>query len=187
MTTNLLDERQCTAKSKRSGVRCRRAAIVGGRVCSFHGGNAPQVRAAAAGREVEARAEFAVRNLEGTPVTDPVGQLLRIAGAIVELERFLRAEAERLSTIETWSPTAGEEIRATLRAYERALDRSARVLAEINRLGLEDRAQRLRAAEVGLLGGVLERALARLGLSAAQWELVRVVMPEELERAAVGS
>lgn len=34
---------QCTAKSKRSGRRCRRAAIMGGTVCSMHSGKAPQV------------------------------------------------------------------------------------------------------------------------------------------------
>lgn len=39
--------RRCSARSKRSGERCRRAPIVGGTVCTMHGGAAPQVRAAA--------------------------------------------------------------------------------------------------------------------------------------------
>ena len=39
--------RQCTAKSKRSGERCRRAAIRGGSVCMMHGGKSPQVLATA--------------------------------------------------------------------------------------------------------------------------------------------
>ena|SRR5438128_3971815 len=43
----VMDDRQCTAKSKQSGVRCRRAAIPGGRVCHIHGGNIPHVREAA--------------------------------------------------------------------------------------------------------------------------------------------
>jgi hypothetical protein len=38
---------RCTAKSKASGQRCKRAAIPGGTVCRFHGGAAPQVVAAA--------------------------------------------------------------------------------------------------------------------------------------------
>ena len=37
---------QCTAKSKRSGERCKRAAKPGGNVCHTHGGAAPQVEAA---------------------------------------------------------------------------------------------------------------------------------------------
>lgn len=39
---------QCTAKSKRTGERCRRAAIVGRTTCYNHGGRSPQGIAAAA-------------------------------------------------------------------------------------------------------------------------------------------
>lgn len=46
---------QCTAKSVRSGERCRRAAIKGGTVCYIHGGAASQVKAKAAERIKEAR------------------------------------------------------------------------------------------------------------------------------------
>src|SRR4029079_2763634 len=38
--------RRCTAKA-RSGKRCRRAPIPGGRVCHMHGGAAPQVASSA--------------------------------------------------------------------------------------------------------------------------------------------
>ena len=40
-------EAQCTAKSKRSGVRCRMSAIRGSTVCIKHGGALPTVKAAA--------------------------------------------------------------------------------------------------------------------------------------------
>lgn len=39
--------RRCTARSKRSGERCKRAPIVAGTVCPSHGGLAPQVQASA--------------------------------------------------------------------------------------------------------------------------------------------
>jgi hypothetical protein len=38
--------RQCTATAKTTGERCTRHALIGGFVCGFHGGNAPQVQAA---------------------------------------------------------------------------------------------------------------------------------------------
>jgi hypothetical protein len=38
---------QCTARSKQTGLQCRKSAIPGGAVCRFHGGAAPQVQAAA--------------------------------------------------------------------------------------------------------------------------------------------
>lgn len=39
--------RQCTATSKQSGERCKRAPIVGGFVCSIHGGSIPAVKKSA--------------------------------------------------------------------------------------------------------------------------------------------
>lgn len=39
--------RQCEAKSKNSGGRCRKRAIQGSNVCGTHGGEAPQVKMAA--------------------------------------------------------------------------------------------------------------------------------------------
>jgi hypothetical protein len=39
--------RQCTATSKQTGERCKRAPIVGGFVCEIHGGKIPGVRKAA--------------------------------------------------------------------------------------------------------------------------------------------
>jgi hypothetical protein len=41
---------QCRAKAKHSGKPCRYPAIPGGTVCRFHGGGAPQVKAAAMDR-----------------------------------------------------------------------------------------------------------------------------------------
>src|SRR5690348_9689206 len=40
-------ERRCTAKSQRTGERCKAAAIKGGTVCRVHGGAAKQVQKAA--------------------------------------------------------------------------------------------------------------------------------------------
>jgi len=45
---------QCTANSSQSGQRCRKEAIKGATVCRNHGGSAPQVRAKAAQRLLEA-------------------------------------------------------------------------------------------------------------------------------------
>ena len=48
------DGARCTAKSKTSGERCKNPPIPGGNVCHWHGGAAPQVRAASARRVFEA-------------------------------------------------------------------------------------------------------------------------------------
>ena len=56
---------RCVAHS-RSGERCKRSAIVGGTVCTQHGGKAPQVQAKAAER---------IKALE-EPAIDRLGELL---------------------------------------------------------------------------------------------------------------
>lgn len=47
MPQDLTESRRCTAKAKRSGTRCARWAILGGKVCPTHGGGAPQVQRSA--------------------------------------------------------------------------------------------------------------------------------------------
>jgi len=44
----------CTATAKSTGEQCGNPPIPGGTVCTFHGGGAPQVRAASARRVLEA-------------------------------------------------------------------------------------------------------------------------------------
>jgi len=44
---DVMKDRQCTAKSKQSGMRCKRIAIPGGRVCYIHGGAIGHVKAKA--------------------------------------------------------------------------------------------------------------------------------------------
>ena len=67
-------ERQCTAH-KRNGNRCRNAAIRGGTVCGYHGGNAPAVKAKARLRLEMASDRLArqLLNMTSDPnVADPV-------------------------------------------------------------------------------------------------------------------
>jgi len=64
-----LGERRCAA-TNRAGERCRRAPILGGTVCSMHGGNAPQVKEAAMRTLLAARdraAAYLFRVLEPHP------------------------------------------------------------------------------------------------------------------------
>ena len=60
--TSYLGEAQCTARSKRTGERCRAASMMGGNVCRVHGGAAPQTRAKAK-RRLEQAADALVQRL----------------------------------------------------------------------------------------------------------------------------
>jgi hypothetical protein len=66
---------QCTAKSKRSGERCKRAPVRGLSVCSMHGGKTPASQAKSKRIQEQRRAQAAARRL-GTPVEVDPGQAL---------------------------------------------------------------------------------------------------------------
>src|SRR4051794_28146681 len=98
------DERRCRATA-RSGRRCKRAAIPGGRVCVMHGGATPAVRAAAERRLAAAEATALLNVIwdpDAPPITDPVTALQSLAGRLQHATDVLGA---RLDAVELDSPT----------------------------------------------------------------------------------
>ena len=74
--------RKCTAQ-RTNGTPCKRWAVAGATVCPTHGGRAPQVKAAAARRQAEARIERELGDLadfraDGSGSVDPIGALQRL-------------------------------------------------------------------------------------------------------------
>lgn len=61
-------ERRCKAHSSRTGEQCKNAAIKGGKVCRYHGGNAPHVIANARAR-LQNAADLMARELLGIALT----------------------------------------------------------------------------------------------------------------------
>jgi hypothetical protein len=80
------DSRRCTARSKQSGERCKRASVVGASVCSMHGGKAPRVRYAAQQRVAAVAAERAVVTYGLPRTVDPhvalLEEIARTAGHV---------------------------------------------------------------------------------------------------------
>lgn len=64
---------RCSARSSRTGNPCKNYAIVGGKVCNYHGGAAPQVREAARKRiaAMVPYAEMGIAQLAGVPYLNP--------------------------------------------------------------------------------------------------------------------
>jgi len=121
----------------------------------------------------------------GGKVADPLSELLRVAAEIRDFKDFVAARVAELRA-ESWRYESGqgaEQLRAEVALYERALDRTAKVLTDITKLGLEERQVRLAERHAALLQGVLTRVFARLELTERQRELIPVVVPEELRRA----
>ena len=164
---------QCTATSSQSGKRCRRAPMVGSEVCSTHGGKAPQVRAKAAERLLEAKIRGELAKVDITPITDPAAAYADLAG---EQWAFKELARQQLVVLESWgsySEALGEQIRPAVQVYTQALAATQKVLADMLRIGLS--AEALRAAkerpsreQAEALGRVIDALLGGLDLSAEQ-------------------
>lgn len=86
---------QCKARSKTSGAQCKKPAVPGALVCHYHGGAAPQVKAAGLKRVAKAEAlQWATEQAEQLPEIQALG-----VDPYVHLEALLRHEA---TTYATW-------------------------------------------------------------------------------------
>lgn len=122
-----MDEaRRCKAKSKRSGSRCKKAALKGGKVCRTHGGVAPQTKAAAKRRqEEEAALAVASRMVARAGISsDPIAHLLdslHLAAALVDVWGTMVAAIDDNAEDEA---AAAERLRGELDYYEDTEDES---------------------------------------------------------------
>ncbi|HEY2086275.1 MAG TPA: hypothetical protein VGH54_09650 [Mycobacterium sp.] len=179
---------RCKATSTQTGERCRKRPIVGGDVCYTHGGSAPQVKAKAAERVLEQQVAREIGRQGWAPVSDPVGAYADNAGEVLAFKDRLR---ERVETLDDWTlriaafgasddeadgkqlMAMGEQVRAYVAAYERALDRAERTLARMIQLGLDAKAIEARITLINRtageqMGAVVLAAVAELGLSEEQ-------------------
>lgn len=171
-----MKEKTCTATA-RSGERCRKAPARGARVCRMHGGAAPQVKARSAVRAAEAQAQQVLRREQVVPVVDPLTALSELAGEVVALKDYFRQRLDGLAA-EAWryQAGAGEQLRAEVALYERALDRTARLLGDMARLNLDERLARLTEAQGLQIVAVVRASLLEVGVDPGSEVVQQVVM-----------
>jgi hypothetical protein len=106
-------------------------------------------------------------------VTDPIRALSALAGEVVGLKDWLGERLSELGSEEWISRTklGAEQVSAWTQAYERSLDRCARVLIDVARLDLDERILRLDQAEAVLLAEAMGAAFDRCGLP-HEWRLI---------------
>lgn len=151
----------------------------------MHGGRAPQVVAAARTRVVEAQAARQLRAEGYEPTVNPVEELLTLGAEVTALKDVLRGRVSALSDPEwvTTSKLAVEEVRAVVRAYERALDRCERTLTNMLRLDLEARRVHIAERDAEVIWRAMEAGLAAIGAS-DHAQTFRAAFAEELRDAA---
>lgn len=167
MAENPMEPRQCSARSKRSGERCRRAPMVGQSVCAMHGGKSPGAVEKAQERQAEAAAQQALAELvplvsTSAPVKDPVDLLARVAGM---LEGATDQVARRVNALDGKVGT-GEDLgrlRAEVILLEKLLGHLRAVARDLAALGIAERQVELAAGQAEIAVGAWRAALAVAG------------------------
>lgn len=177
--------RQNTADRQRDGWRqCKAKAVDGLDVCGDHGGSTPRAIAKSEAVVAEREAARRVADLLGSPVpvTDPQGELERLAGRMLAWEQAtdtLKAELEAAVTFTLGTGEDGEgdpyggvvvpagqglDVHPLVKLNERAQERSRTVLAEMVKLGFMGRRADIEESQAALLQQVLVSALTKAGV-----------------------
>ncbi|MFD9632840.1 hypothetical protein [Streptomyces violascens] len=162
------EDRRCTATTRRGKERCRLWALQGLTVCFRHGATK---RAQAKGRLAVADArldEQLNRLLVGigfSPVDNPLRALADLAGEMTALKDGLAALVRKLHVDEIrYKGGAGEQIRAEVVLYERALERTGQLLVNIARLNIDERLAAIEEKQADTVIRAVEAALASVGI-----------------------
>jgi hypothetical protein len=191
----------CGAKAKSTGKCCTQPVVPGTKRCRFHGGAAPQVKAAGERRLQEAALNEAVKTY-GLPVDiSPTEALLDEVKWTAGHVRWLR---ERIQELETsaldWGRTSevakdsGEfpGVDTThsavppvlLDLYQRERKHLLDVCKAAIAAGIEERRVRLAESQGALLADVIRRILGDLDLTPEQSARVSEVVPRHLRAVA---
>lgn len=156
---------QCHAVSKRTGDPCTRPSMDGQKVCYHHGGNSRQAKAKAQLVLFEQRARnLLVQVDDRRPIDNPFEELLGLAAEVVAFKDAVAVCVGDLhERILGMNADGFYELRPEVTAYERALDRSERILSRIVQLGIEDRMVRIGERQAEALARMLDGVLTDLG------------------------
>ncbi|MEJ2860549.1 HGGxSTG domain-containing protein [Actinomycetospora flava] len=169
----------CTAR-RRDGKRCRSAPVHGAAVCRMHGGAAPQVRAAAAERALDADVRRAIGRLEVAPCDNPLEALAELAGEVLAWKDQLGRLVADLRSVRYDSEGYGEQVRGEVLLFERAMDRCAKVLGLIARLDLDARLSRVSEQQADLVVAAVQAALDTAGVTGDRASEARAVAARHL-------
>lgn len=164
--------------------------------CKNHGAQAGGVRSKhAAARVVDGRvmdrmteimADHGDRLMTPSPIGDPLSELLDLAAEIREWKEIVRGVTAYLlnrQQIRYAHKSYGEQIRAEILLYERALDRLGTILIQIGKLGIERKLAQIQEAQVARVDRALTAALTATGLDLVQQQEARAVLARELLKA----
>ena len=155
--------------------------------CKLHFGATPNAIKGAERERVTSQARKALEGIEDfTEVTDPVQRLRLLAGRCEAFMEAMGTKVADLTSLRYESKTA-EQVRGEIQIYQQAMAAAGKILVDLARLGLDERAIRLEEQQVALLAGALGQALEESGLPAERQQAIRQRVGELVEVAGGGT
>jgi hypothetical protein len=162
------DDRRCTGNAKKTGGRCVQWALKGQHVCGKHGGKTPAALKAAARRIAEVKLNEQANRLlvqvGAEPVDNPLTALAQLVGEVLAFKNALGAKVNELDEIR-YQLGAGEQLRAEVALYERAIDRAGTLLANIARLNIDERLAAITEKQAEAVLRAIDAALIAAGVT----------------------
>lgn len=182
---------KCKAKARTTGNQCGNPPMEGQLICRMHGGATPQARAKAqeriATQRIASDVSAELAHLGVIAVEDPINELGKLASASTAMMNALGARVNSLTELEHFDMKQSPAIKAEVQMYERAMDRTHRLLDSLVKHGYAERLVTINENEALLVAGVIRRVVAGLGLTAEQQATAQQLLAQEfraLEKAA---
>lgn len=116
-------------------------------------------------RIAELLAEGGEKLIRPAALTDPYGELMQVAGEMKAWKDWLAAYVSTLRADQfRYAGKAGEQQRAEVMIYERAIERYAQILVNIARLNLDARLVGIREQTADMMERALDAALTASGM-----------------------
>lgn len=162
------DKPRCGATNA-NGTKCRRFPVQYAKRCPRHGGNMPTVKIAAEKARLNEKIGKAAQRLGLAPsIENPLHALQQLAGEVVQWKNLCRAELTELTTVGYAGAMSGEQIRAEITVWERALDRSITALATLARLNIDERLARIEEEQAAMVRKAFAAGLEEIGIGPEQ-------------------
>lgn len=149
------------AGHRRDGSPCRGMPIAGAARCRMHLGRKVEVVKAEHAAAERARKLYADNGVDPDSL-DPLAALIAVAA---DAEQWRNACKLMVGQLDQLRHKSSNEVRAEVALWERALDRSARILEGLVRLDVESRLVKLEESKAALMAGALDWLLGAFGVA----------------------